>query len=391
MINHCLTPNPKYISNSKCQQHMKHCNCSPECICFSNYYSPNSKYKNIDSELLSNIKNEKKITYEINSNLSPNSSLKKNQSMLYQNLSTDLHLKKNNSLFNIRDKNYQENQINSNPKNLVSNSQNILPKCSMNYYKKEKLCMNKNLTRNNTNKKDELFEKIRFISNKIDETINLYKDKNYSNLNKNNDDLIRNHYINKYNNLPLNFQYNNSKIFENMKKEIENRSELINLKIKNLSQYNNNPINVYKRICNNYKINRDNKKIKVNYAKLNKQKKFYIDNNINLNRINDNKHKNISDYYKLQEDNNTTEQIYIKNEPLINCYKSKGNNIYNKYNKYISYNDKNINTEKLTYYIRNNSFDESINAKRNKCEAIKNLKKNLYEKETKNNRVIKKN
>ena len=69
--------------------------------------------------------------------------------------------------------------------------------------------MNKNLTRNNTNKKDELFEKIRFISNKIDETINLYKDKNYSNLNKNNDDLIRNHYINKYNNLPLNFQYNN--------------------------------------------------------------------------------------------------------------------------------------------------------------------------------------
>ena len=157
MSNHCFTPNSKCITDSKCHHHINHCNCSSECICFTNYYSPNSKYKNVDSELISNIKKERKITYEINSNLSPNPSLKKNQRIFYQNLSTDIHLKKNNSVFNIRDKNFKENKINSNPKNFVSNSQNLLSKCnSMNYSKKPRPYMSKNLIRNNINKKNEL-------------------------------------------------------------------------------------------------------------------------------------------------------------------------------------------------------------------------------------------
>ena len=72
---------------------------------------------------------KQRVTYEIDSkeNFSPIPPLKKNQSMLYQNISPVIPLKKTNSLFNIREKNYNENKINvkETPKNLMSNSQNM--------------------------------------------------------------------------------------------------------------------------------------------------------------------------------------------------------------------------------------------------------------------------
>ena len=391
MIVHCLSPNPKCTSNSKCHHQIKRCNCSSGCICLTNYCSPCSNKKNLKIDVEPKKEIKQRVTYEIDSkeNFSPIPPLKKNQSMLYQNISPVIPLKKTNSLFNIREKNYNENKINvkETPKNFVTNSQNMLSKCnSMNYSRKNKPCINKNLIRNNINKKKELMAKIRYISNKIDETINLYKGKKYINPNNNeNNEMERKSCINKYNELPLNFQYNNSRILENMRKENEKQTDLMNLKIKNVSQIENNPINIYKRICNNN--NQDSKKIKVNYAKLNKQKKFYIDNNINLNKINDNKINNedISNYYRNQKRKENLQQIYRYSEPFINGYNHKQENIFNRCcpckNKKIR-----INNEQLTY-IRNNSFDESINTKKNNYFVIKNLKKNMYEKEFSNRDV----
>ena len=312
--------------------------------------------------------------------------------MLYQNISPEMPLKKTNSLFNIREKNYNENKTKANEpqKNFMSNCQNLLSKCnSMNYSKKNKPFINKNMIRNNINKKKELMEKIRYISNKIDETINLYKDKKYINPNNtNNNEIERKNYINKYNQLPLNFQYNNSRILENMRKENEKQADLTNLKIKNISQLDNNPINIYKRICNNN--NQESKKIKANYAKLNKQKKFYIDNNINLNKINDNKinNENTSNYYRDQKRKENMQQIYRYSEPFINGYNHKEENIFN---RCCHCKNKKINNKEQITYIRNNSFDESINAKKNNYQVIKNLKKNMYEKEFSNGDANKNN
>ena len=47
---------------------------------------------------------------------------------------------------------------------------------------------------------------------------------------------------------PFNFKYNNSNILETMKKENERQSELINMKIRNLSQVVNEPTGLYKRM-----------------------------------------------------------------------------------------------------------------------------------------------
>ena len=215
MINHCLSPNPKCTSNSKCQHRVKRCNCSSGCICLTNYCSPCSNKKNLKIEVEPKKETKQRVTYEIDSKklFSPIPILKKNQSMLYQNISPEMPLKKTNSLFNIREKNYNENKTKANEpqKNFMSNCQNLLSKCnSMNYSRKNKPFINKNMIRNNINKKKELMEKIRYISNKIDETINLYKDKKYINPNNtNNNEIERKNYINKYNQLPLNFQYNN--------------------------------------------------------------------------------------------------------------------------------------------------------------------------------------
>ena len=88
-------------------------------------------------------------------------------------------------------------------------------------------------------------------------------------------------------NFPLNFKYN---ILETMKKENERQRELINMRIKNLSQVVNDPINLYR------KMDTEGKRRKANYAKLNKQKKFYVDNNINL-KLNENNNKNVTYVY----------------------------------------------------------------------------------------------
>ena len=105
-------------------------------------------------------------------------------------------------------------------------------------------------------------DKIRYISNKIDKTINLYKDKNVNNRPQNN------YNINTYNRktrymrnfpkkFPLNFKYN---ILETMKKENERQREIINMRIRNLSQVVNDPINLYR------KMDTEGKRRKANYA-----------------------------------------------------------------------------------------------------------------------------
>ena len=65
-----------------------------------------------------------------------------------------------------------------------------------------------------------------------------------------------------------------------MKKENDRHNELSNMKLRNLSQVVNEPINLYK------KMDTETKKRK--YDKLYKQRKFY-DNNINLKNVNNNR------------------------------------------------------------------------------------------------------
>ena len=112
MIVHCLSPNPNCTSNSKCHHQIKRCNCSSGCICLTNYCSPCSNKKNLKIDVEPKKEIKQRVTYEIDSkeNFSPIPPLKKNQSMLYQNISPVIPLKKTNSLFNIREKNYNENQ-----------------------------------------------------------------------------------------------------------------------------------------------------------------------------------------------------------------------------------------------------------------------------------------
>ena len=349
MLIHCLSPNPKCNFNSKFSHCHHHCNCSSECICLEN--------NNIDTDNYNQNKIEGKLTYEIDSKggLSPAPIIKKNQYMPYQNISPDHSLKKTNSLFNIREKIYKENMIKLNDTNLVQNSKNVLSKCKCGRIShKNRSCINKNIIRNTLNKKDELLEKIKIISNKIDNTINYYKEKKYSN-NKINNKI-------KLDDLSLNFQYNNSKILESMTKENEKQSELTN------------PINIYKKL---YNKDGESKKIKSNYAKLNKQKKFYIDNSINLIKLNDmkktNKKKDISSYYKIPNRQVETEKYQISQEE----------NIYN-----------NPNNKKMKRINRNNSFDETINKIRtnDNNNIISNyLKKEIYKREIKNKEKNKKN
>ena len=245
MNNHCHSPNPKLIfHNSKCNQLFNHCNDISDNICLTNYESPNSHLK-LNTEI-NKIDNKTKITYQLDSEniSSPNRTLKKNQSMLFQNMSPDLTFGKNNR-------------------------NNVLSKCnSTNLSRKKKVAEdNHNIIKNNINKKNEILEKIRYISNRIDKTINLYKDRN-NNINKPQTNVNSYNRKIKYsnrncsNNFPLNFQYNNSN------KENERRNDLVNMKIRNLSQVVNEPINLYK------KMNTETKKKK--YDKLYKQKNFML-------------------------------------------------------------------------------------------------------------------
>ena len=292
------SPNPKCICNSKYPHSLNHCKCNSECICLSNYYSPSSNI-NIPTEDCSIRNSKTKVTYEISKKeiFSPLRALKKNQSMLFQNISPDLTFIKKNSLFNIRDNanisyknNLNKNSTNEKKIEPISryNSTNVLKR------KRPSINTCNNSIKSKMNQKDELLQKIRYISKRIDKTINMYREKNYSNLNTSigkENKYDSNTYNNKKgNNYILNFQYNNSKILDNMRKANNRQSELINNKINNLSQIVTDPVNVYKNI----RKNQDSKKIISNYAKLNRQKKFYIDNNINLTKINEkNKKKDL--------------------------------------------------------------------------------------------------
>ena len=266
MNNHCHSPNPKLIfSNSKCAQLSNHNSDISDNICLTNYGSPSS-HLNLHTEY--NKQNSKtKITYQLDSDNSPNKTLRKNQSMLYQNMLPEI---------------------------TFSNRNNLMSKSNSSNFSIKKKMLDNNI-RNNINKKNELLEKIRYISNRIDKTINLYKDRNKENINNNINYINKGQQnMNSYNckmkysnrncseNFPLNFQYNNNNTkLNSMKKEDEGHNELLNMKIRNLSQVVNEPINLYK------KMDTETKKRK--YDKLYKQKKFYIDSNINLKSVNNNR------------------------------------------------------------------------------------------------------
>ena len=388
MIIQCVSPNPKCISNSKCHHYLNHCKCNSECICLTNYCSPCPNTKNP-----SNLNNKQiygpKITYEINSKskalLSPAQSSKKIKSMLYQNISPENILKKSNSLFNIREKIYKENNMKPDECTNI-----LVEKCKNVLERKKCPDLNKNSIKKNRNKKDELIEKIRNISNKIDKTINLYRNKQY--INSSGDNLIKNNNRKKFNDISLHFQYSNSKILENMRKENEKQSELINMKIKNLSQINNISKNIYKQMYNNNE--KEIKKTKANYAKLNKQKKFYIENNINLNKVNEytSKVKDLSNYYRINNEKNNEEQFRRNSEYYTDCYckeKNINNKVENKDEKvtyiYDSHKNNVIYRKKdKQIYNKNSSFDDSNITKKTNNHFIKSLKKNLYKKDVQN-------
>ena len=331
---HCHSPNPKLLSNNfRINNSFNPNNYTSENICLTNYGSPNSNI-NLDTDNC-NKEDKTKITYQLNSKdiISPIKSLRQNQSMLFQ--SPEITFSK-------------------------SNTNNIIPKSnSSNFSRKKKSCMSdkREVIKNNINKKNELLDKIRYISNRIDKTINLYKDKNINkNQNKYNGYTRKNRYLNRnfLKNFPLNFKYNNSKILESMKKENEKQKELINMKIRNLSQVVNDPANLYKKMDN------ETRRRKSNYAKLNKQKRFYVDNNINL-KMNENNNKNIT--YVYDSNLNENESIRKNNYQLIknmkrNIYQrdvtNKNKNIRDGYFSEKNMNKYNKNISEYMYSMRNN-------------------------------------
>ena len=266
-------------------------------------FSSNHKCHHINpcesnSELNMNLETEcdkkSQITYELNSqnSLSPIPYLKKNQSMLFQNISPEIERTEPS-------------------KKYIPRHQNILYKShSTNFGRRNVPCSNREIIKNNMNKKNELLEKIRYISNRIDKSLNLYKDKNCENhINNNNNRNYSNKFNiskkidkskinnsnnrnNEYGNFALNFKYN-SKMLETLKKDNIRQNKLINSKTKNLSQVINEPNNIYNKMDNKRKMELD---------KLNKQKKFYVDNN-NNNIKNMKKKQIIDDMLKWINDN----------------------------------------------------------------------------------------
>ena len=284
---HYHSPNPKVINNSKFRPYFNPRNNISENVCLTNYNSPASNM-NLHTEQCIKENSKTKITYQLDSqnSASPVKSLRQNQSMLFQNLSPEITFSNRNS------------------------NNNITKSNSSNFSRKRRSYINstRDIINNNINKKNEILDKIRYISNRIDKTINLYKDKN-ANVNSNNINNINNeqennnnYSINSYNrknkytnrnnskHFPFNFKYNNSNVLESMRKENARQNELINMKIRNLSQVVNEPTGLYKR------MDKETKKRKENYAKLYKQKKFYGDNNLNL-KINENNNKNVTYVY----------------------------------------------------------------------------------------------
>ena len=205
MNNHCHSPNPKQMSNNFRYHHSFHPNVFiQDNRCLTNYGSPNSNM-NLQTENCNKEDIKTKITYQLNSKniTTPVRPLRQNQSMLFQNLSPEITFSKPNS----------------NNTMTKSNSSNFSRKRPAVNYQRE-------VIKNNMNKKNELLEKIRYISNRIDKTINLYKDKNIKEpQNKYNGYGRKNRYMNRnfLKNFPLNFKYNN-KILETMKKENERQS-----------------------------------------------------------------------------------------------------------------------------------------------------------------------
>ena len=335
---HCHSPSPKLISNnSRFHPFFSPSNLVSENICLTNYNSPNSNL-NLQTDICNQDDNNTKITYQLSSqNLqSPIKTLKQNQSMLFQ--SPEITFAKQN----------YNNAINK------SNSSN--------FTRKKNPCENnsRESIKNNISKKNELLDKIRYISNKIDKTINLYKDKNVNNMPQNN------YNINTYNRktrymrncpkkFPLNFKYN---ILETMKKENERQREIINMRIRNLSQVVNDPINLYR------KMDTEGKRRKANYAKLNKQKKFYVDNNINL-KINENSNKNVTYVYdpnsNQDKNNNYNEDESTMRKNNYQLIKNMKRNIYkrditvknknNRDNNFFSENNRHKYNKNISEYI----------------------------------------
>ena len=322
MNNHCHSPNPRLIfHNSKCTQLLNNCNDISDNICLTNYGSPSS-HINFHTEC-NKPNNKTKITYQLDSDNSSNKTLKKNQSMLYQNMSPEI---------------------------TFSNKNNILSKSNSSTFSIKK---NENI-KNNINKKNELLEKIRYISNRIDKTINLYKDRN-NGINKPQQNTnpysrkIKYSNRNCSENYPLNFQYNNNTKLDSMKKENDRHNELSNMKLRNLSQVVNEPINLYK------KMDTETKKRK--YDKLYKQRKFY-DNNINLKNVNNNRNAT----YMYDPCLQNTENI-IANESA----KKKSYQVIKNMKRNIYQRDMNDKCPKSSYY-----------SERNKHKYNKNISEYIY-------------
>ena len=309
---HSHSPNPRLSSNNLSYKHSSNTkNYFSENFCQTNYPPPNQNIY-LKTENYNKEDNKARIRYLLNSkNFSnPIKSLGHDQNIIYQNESPELTFFKPNSNYLIS----------------KNNSTNFLNKIKTYDDEGEN-------NRNNYNKKNELFGKIRYLLNRIDKTINLYKD---NNINKDRH--------NKFNNLSLKNKYLNRNSLNTSRKNI-------NLKI--------NENNIH------------NKKIK------------YILDNFDNNTMNNNLEVDEKFQVKIHfPDNNNSENFFYR-RTMTDKYNSKINNSFSEKNKNI-----NINKKIHRFYTNNNNYKERINDKiencnENKC-GIKRIQNNIEKNENNN-------
>ena len=280
----------------------------------------------------------------------------------YEANSTDIKINNyfNNIRRNVSDKNlFKKKYININPEQ--DSNKTIKRFYSNNLDDRRKNCNNKDYMKNrlNMDNTDKLLQKIRNVSNKLEKTMNLYKEKKFSiNKLKGNDDNndyktnrctynMESYFNRKYKPDNNSYKYKDinitrdcdNRFLEKMRMKNEREKKLIKSKLKNISDI----------ICRKNlmkKMNNLTNKLPDNYKIKMKDKKYSIDNNMNLNDLDEIDRKKYNKYniYEKNKNQNKIDNLKQYNDENIDI-----NN----------YTDKNYGTH-FRYYLDNKKVDDEL-------------------------------
>ena len=318
--------------------------------------SPNQTENSIESEEIN-----KKYEMSAREPFSNNYNIYRNNSLAKNRLCS-----KTNSFYNMRRNASNKDFVHSNLRYL--NNQPDIPKNKKRYYSnsldyRRRIHNNKDYLKHkmDIDRTNNLLEKIRNVSNKLEKTMNLYRDKNFfskklNNKRKNDDytqrvgNNIDSYFdkINCYNEHKLkpneSFTHVNDIGSQCLKKK--NDKEKINSKKdKNISG-----------IISRKKLNKYLKRDSSNYNKQVKQKKYLIDNNMKLNELEDIDRKK---YKKYQVQGKNIIDIYKKNNNSKRYESVNRDNDENQDTSNNNYTDRYYGTH-FRYYLDKNKMKEEM-------------------------------